>query len=86
VSWLALRAASRLDVVRGEGPCLDCGTPARYLAANLAATGGSSAVGAGATVEGTVERSVVWAGAQVDRREHLVDAVRTDDGQTVLVR
>jgi mannose-1-phosphate guanylyltransferase/MurNAc alpha-1-phosphate uridylyltransferase len=86
VSWRAQLAAGRLDVVRWDGPCLDCGTPARYLAANLAATGGASAVGAGATVEGTVERSVVWAGAQVDRREHLVDAVRTDDGQTVLVR
>ena len=86
VSWRAQLAAGALDVVRWDGPCLDCGTPARYLAANLAATGGASAVGAGAEVDGTVERSVVWAGAQVDRREHLVDAVRTDDGQTVLVR
>jgi NDP-sugar pyrophosphorylase family protein len=86
VSWRAAHAEGRIDVVRWDGPCIDCGTPARYLAANLAANGGASVVGDGAVVEGTVERSVVWSGARVAPGEALVDAVRTDAGVTVLVR
>jgi mannose-1-phosphate guanylyltransferase/MurNAc alpha-1-phosphate uridylyltransferase len=85
-SWNEAHAEGRVDVVRWDGPCLDCGTPARYLAANLAASGGASVVGEGATVEGTVERSVVWPGARVRRGEALVDAVRAGDSMTVLVR
>jgi mannose-1-phosphate guanylyltransferase/MurNAc alpha-1-phosphate uridylyltransferase len=85
-SWRAQQAAGRLDVVRWDGPCLDCGTPSRYLAANLAASGGAAVVGDGAEVEGALERAVVWAGGRVRRGEHLVDGVRTDDGLTVLVR
>ncbi|MFP3902481.1 MAG: NDP-sugar synthase [Acidimicrobiia bacterium] len=81
------RAASGLlEVVRWDGPSYDCGTPARYLAANLAAAGGRSVVGEGAVVAGTVERSVVWAGAEVRAGEWLVDAIRTDADITVLVR
>ncbi|MDD9370735.1 MAG: NTP transferase domain-containing protein [Acidimicrobiales bacterium] len=86
VSWRAAQAEHRIDVVRWDGPCIDCGTPARYLAANLAANGGASVVGEGAVVAGTVERSVGWSGARVDPGEALVDAVRTDAGVTVLVR
>ncbi|HET8618718.1 MAG TPA: hypothetical protein VFM27_07150, partial [Acidimicrobiales bacterium] len=85
-SWSGAHAEGRVDVVRWDGPCLDCGTPARYLAANLAASGGASVIGEGAAVEGTVERSVVWPGARVRRGEALVDAVRADDSMTVLVR
>jgi len=85
-SWRALHAAGRLDVVPWDGPCLDCGTPARYLAANLASSEGASVIGEGCTVDGSVERSVLWAGALVRRAEALVDAVRTADGVTVLVR
>jgi len=54
----------------------DCGTVAEYLAANLHASGGASVVDPSATVEGTVERRVVWDGAHVAPDEHLVDAVR----------
>ena len=43
-------------------PFVDCGTPAAYLAANLAASGGAPVVGAGAVVEGELVRSVVWSG------------------------
>jgi CTP:molybdopterin cytidylyltransferase MocA len=86
VSWRAQHALGRIDVVRWDGPCLDCGIPSRYLAANLAASGGASVIGEGAEVEGTVVRSVVWPGARVRRGEELIDAVRTDDGVTVLVR
>lgn len=85
-SWRHRQAEGRLDVARWDGPCIDCGTPARYLAANLAASGGESVVGEGAVVEGKIERSVVWPGARVRAGELLVDAVRADDSVTVLVR
>jgi NDP-sugar pyrophosphorylase family protein len=84
--WLARRAEGRIDVVPWDGPCLDCGTPARYLAANMAASGGEPVVGEGAVVEGYVERAVVWPGARVRPGEQIVDAVRAGDGVTVLVR
>ena len=85
VSWRRLAAQGRIDAVRWDGPCVDCGTPARYLRANLAASGGASVIEPGATVAGTVERSVVWRGATVEPAEHLVHAVRTER-LTVLVR
>jgi N-acetyl-alpha-D-muramate 1-phosphate uridylyltransferase len=85
-SWRDRRAEGRVDVVPGDGPCLDCGTPARYLAANLAASGGEPVIGEGATVEGHIERAVVWPGARVRSGEQLVDAVRACDTVTVLVR
>ncbi len=85
-SWQEQQARDRVDVVRWDGACLDCGTPSRYLAANLTASGGASVIGEGAEVDGTVERSVVWAGARVRRGEELIDAVRTDVGITVLAR
>lgn len=86
VSWKRLAAEGRIDAVAWSGPWHDCGTPARYLAANLAASGGHSVIGSGARVDGTVERSVVWPRARVGAAEHLVNAIRTDTGMTVLVR
>jgi NDP-sugar pyrophosphorylase family protein len=86
VSWRDRMAEGAVEVVRWDGPFIDCGTPARYLAANLAASGGAPVVGAGAEVAGTLERAVVWPGARVRRGERLVDAIRADDGMTVLVR
>src|SRR5918994_1507217 len=85
-SWGALAAADWIDTVRWDGPCLDCGTPARYLAANMAASGGEPVVGDGARVDGQLTRSVVWAGTSVLPGERLVDAVRASDDVTVLVR
>ena len=85
-SWEVLAAAGRIDTVRWDGPCLDCGTPARYLAANMAASGGEPVVGDGARVDGQLTRSVVWAGTSVLPGERLVDAVRASDDVTVLVR
>lgn len=85
-SWRHLRAPDRLEVMAWPGPCLDCGTPARYLAANLAASGGRSVVGPGCVVEGSIERSVLWPGTRVRKGESLVDAVRADVAVTVLVR
>lgn len=87
VSWREERAAGRLDLAVTGAAFVDCGTPADYLRANLAASGGRSViaddavVGAGALVE----RSVVWPGAAVAAGERLVDAIRTPR-VTVLVR
>jgi CTP:molybdopterin cytidylyltransferase MocA len=85
VSWRRLAAEGRVDVVPWHGPCLDCGTPARYLRANMAASGGVPVVEPGAKVRGTLDRSVVWAGAEVLPGERLVGAIRAP-GMTVLVR
>jgi MurNAc alpha-1-phosphate uridylyltransferase len=87
VSWRAEAAAGRLDLVEHPGPFVDCGTPADYLAANLAASGGRSVVAPSAVVGAgaRVERSVVWAGSVVHPGEVLVDAVRAGP-LTVLVR
>ena len=43
-----------MEVVRHDGPFVDCGTPAQYLAANLAASGGESVVEPGAVVDGVL--------------------------------
>lgn len=85
VSWRRLLAAGRVEVVRWDGPCIDCGTPLRYLVANLAATDGDSVIGPGSKIHGTVERSVLWDNSEVYEHEHLVNAIR-GDGVTVYVR
>ncbi|MFN2606463.1 MAG: sugar phosphate nucleotidyltransferase [Acidimicrobiales bacterium] len=85
-SWRHLVPGRDLELVASGGPFFDCGTPADYLAANLAASGGRSVVGTGAVVEGTLEESVVWPGARVERTEHLRRAVRASAAATVLVR
>jgi NDP-sugar pyrophosphorylase family protein len=85
--WAPWAAAGRVEVIPAPpGPWFDCGTPADYLAANLWTSDGDTVVGAGAAVLGTAVRSVIWDGARVDARERLVDAVRTTQGRTVLVR
>lgn len=81
--WRSAYADGRLELVHTQARAIDCGTPAGYLAANLAASGGRSVVGAGAVVEGIIERCVVWPGAHVGPDEHLLDAIRADGGLTV---
>ena len=81
--------AGRLVAVRTDAPFHDCGTPARYLAANLevaGVAGDEAVIGAGARVDGIVRRSVVWPDAVVARGEVLESAIRTTKGITVLVR
>lgn len=87
VSWRALDERGELDLVAHDGPFVDCGTAADYLAANLLATGGASSVDPTAVVAATarVERSVVWDHSVVRPGEILVDAVRAGP-VTVLVR
>jgi MurNAc alpha-1-phosphate uridylyltransferase len=74
--WRDDLKAGTLDLVTSSAVAIDCGTPADYLAANLHASGGRSVVGAGATVLGRLERSVVWDGAWVGPDESLVDTIR----------
>ena len=90
VLWRDAAARGRLDLVvvedlarPGDRPAvaIDCGTIEDYLQANLHASGGRSVVGAGAVIEGTIERCVVWDGAWVGPDEHLVDAVRAGTKQ-----
>ena len=83
VSWRPRVAEGALDVVTAPGLMIDCGTPADYLAANLAASSGASVVGPGAVVEGELVRSVVWPGGVVRRGEVLVDAIRVGTALTV---
>lgn len=84
-SWGRLAAEGRIEVVRWDGPWVDCGTPARYLHANMLASGGRSVVGPGSKVDGRVVRSVLWEDSVVRADEVLVDAVRAGN-LTVLVR
>jgi hypothetical protein len=85
-SWRRHADAGALDIAPYGGPFFDCGTPARYLAANLHASNGASVVGPGADVEGTIDRCVIWSGATVRRSEHLHQAIRAGEQTTVLVR
>jgi NDP-sugar pyrophosphorylase family protein len=84
--WRPLLARGEVEVVGAEGPFASCDTPRRYLAANLAASGGASVVGEGALVAGALVRSVVWPGGVVRAGETLVDAIRIGERTTVLVR
>jgi NDP-sugar pyrophosphorylase family protein len=83
VRWRAAEERGDLELVRTSTTFIDCGTPADYLAANLAASGGNSVIGDGAVVEGELVRSVVWPGGRVGRHERLVEAVRVWDDVTV---
>jgi N-acetyl-alpha-D-muramate 1-phosphate uridylyltransferase len=76
VLWRDAAAVGRLELVPTTGMTIDCGTPADYLAANLHASHGRSVVGAGAVVEGTLDRCVVGEGAFVGSAERLVQVVR----------
>ena len=85
-SWHLAQVEGVLDVICHDGPFVDCGTPAQYLEANLAASGGLSVVGDGAVVAGSIDRCVVWPGAVVWPRESLSRAIRMTDIETVLIR
>jgi MurNAc alpha-1-phosphate uridylyltransferase len=86
VCWRAAAGRGELDVVRLSGRFVDCGTPADYLAANLAAAGGRSVVGPGADVRGRLVRCVVWPDGSVRPGERLVEAVRASAEVTVAAR
>jgi hypothetical protein len=75
-----------VEVVRHDGPFIDCGTPREYLEANLLAGGGESVVEPGAVVEGKLDRCVVWSDARVYPGEVLSCSIRARGRVTVLVR
>ncbi len=85
--WRAEAEMGRLDLVEHDGPFVDCGTAADYLAANLSASGGTSVVAPDVVVPEGCElvRSVVWPASRLVAGERLVDAVRAGT-TTVLVR
>lgn len=84
--WAGHARSGNLEVVTSEAGFVDCGSPADYLRANLAATAGVSSVAPTATVRGAITRCVVWPRAHVEVGEVLTDAIRTTAGRTVLVR
>ena len=86
MSWRPAHTDGRVEAVRHDGPFIDCGTPARYLAANLLVSGGASVVEEGARVEGRIDRCVVWRDARVHGHEVLSCCIRTRSRVTVLVR
>jgi CTP:molybdopterin cytidylyltransferase MocA len=75
----AVWRSAKLDLVPTDVQFVDCADPAAYLRANLLWSGGRSVIGAGAVVDGEVDRCVVWAGAVVSRGERLVEVVRARD-------
>jgi NDP-sugar pyrophosphorylase family protein len=85
VCWAKAEKQGRLDFVAFDGAWFDTGTPATYLAANLAASGGESVVALDAVVEpgAQLTRSVVWPRATVGSGEHLVEQIRAPGGITV---
>ena len=82
VVWRAAQADGRLSFAVTDTTFIDCGTPSDYLRANLVASGGHTVVGAGARIDGTAERCVVWPGAVVEAGERLVESIRTAGGLT----
>lgn len=86
--WVRRHRARRLQVVATDCRWFDCGTPRRYLDANLAVAAGDTSrlIGTAAIVEGDVMDSVVWPGAVVRPGERLVRAIRAAEHVTVLVR
>ena len=85
VSWRQAERDGRIELVDHDGPWFDTGTPSTYLAANLAATDGASAIAPDADVhpDAIVERSVVWPGATVAPGERLFEQIRAPGGITV---
>jgi mannose-1-phosphate guanylyltransferase/MurNAc alpha-1-phosphate uridylyltransferase len=75
-----------LDLVTTDAVAIDCGTPPRYLRANLHASGGASVIGQGAVVRGELVRSVAWPGARVAPGERLVESIRVGSNLTVEAR
>lgn len=81
--WRDAFAREELEFVELTGHSFDCGTPAEFLSANLAAAGADSVVATDAHVAGTLDRSVVLTGGHVGADEHLSCAIRDRFGNTM---
>jgi len=78
--------AGELEIVAYDGSYVDCGTPWRYLEANLSVSGGESVIGEGAVVEGSIHQCVIWPGTRVHPDERLSRVIRAGPRMTVAVR
>ena len=81
VCWRQADEDGRIERITYDGPWFDTGTPATYLAANLAASGGESVIAPDADVhpDAEVVRSVVWPRATVAAGEVLAEQIRAAD-------
>lgn len=86
VSWRVAEKIGRLELIESRVPFYDCGTIREYHGANMAASDGHNVIGAGAVVEGTIERTVLWPNVHVWKMERLRDAIRPHDGVTISAR
>ena len=87
--WRHAETSGALHSLSVDTRVFDCGTPQRYLAANLAVAGGlTSMEGQPIATPSPVglTRSVLWSGAEVIEGEVLDGAIRTTAGRTVLAR
>ena len=82
--WKKAWEQGDLELIDYAGHAFDCGTPAEFITANLAAAGARTVIAADAAVTGAVDLSVVLAGATVGADERLVGAIRDRFGQTLL--
>jgi CTP:molybdopterin cytidylyltransferase MocA len=84
--WRPAWEAGRLELVELDGVAIDCGTPRKYLRANLHASGGGSVIAPDAVIHGRVDRCVVWPGSVVEADESLSECIRAPGGVTVDAR
>jgi len=78
--WTPAYEQGRLDFVHFEGTAIDCGTPADYLDANLAANHGHSVIAEDSSVFGDVVESLVLPGGRVTAGERLYRHIRGPTG------
>ena len=85
VVWRKGLEEGTADVVTVDGAFVDCGTPERYLLANLTAAGRGGLVAARAAVDASadVDASVVGAGATVGAGASVVRSVVWDGASVV---
>lgn len=84
-AWMPAQREGRLELIHVEGNFIDCGTPTDYWLANMDWSSGGNVVDPSATVAGTINQCVLWAGAVVAETEHLERCIRLSDGTTVQV-
>ena len=81
--WREAWQRKEIELIDTTRTAVDCGTPARYLRANMLSSGGQSVIAPDAEVGGTVIRSLVMPGGYVAPGEYLVDVIRTREGATI---
>lgn len=85
VCWRAARERGELRTFDYDGRFFDCGTPGDYLQANLEIAGTDSVVAETATVDGEIDRCVLWDGVRVEKSETLRHCIRPSQAITIYV-